>query len=85
MKHQGYSYRQGCHVSRVTRVTHLAGRAESVCDPLRSVRAAGAALAHLLPLACPPLRARRGRGRAPGCAHHALNVLADSPEPPNVS
>ena len=70
-----------CHA----RDTHLAWRAESVRDPLRGVRAARAALTHLLTLPCPPLRARGGRGRAARCAHHTLNVLADSPEPPNVS
>ena len=70
-----------CHA----RDTHLAWRAESVRDPLRGVRAARAALTHLLTLPCPPLRAGGGRGRAARCAHHTLNVLADSPEPPNVS
>ena len=68
-------------------VTHLPTclRRQSVRDTLRRVGAARTALAHLVPLLSPPLRAWR-RGRDTSCrAHHALNVLADPPEPPNVT
>ena len=63
----------------------LSVTAKPVCDPLRGVRAAGAALAHLTPLASPPAGPGRGWRGSPGSADHALDVFTNSSKSANVS
>ena len=67
-----------------TRVTDLTMRSQALVDSFRGIRSTGAALTHLCSLLTPSLSTWRGWRSAPCRAHHALNMLTNTTEPPNV-